>query len=92
MAALFELILPGKLREEIVKVQHNTWSGRQQYSGVGVSFVPIEHEKLLLVAIKDGTWRNLIQRTLGRAGVALKLQQIYEQVEVSERARASSLD
>jgi len=109
LAALFELILPGKLREEIVKVQHNTWSGRQQYSGAGVSFVPIEHEKLLiyekaaakfmldvaieksllLVAIKDGTWRNLIRRTLGRAGNPLTLQQIYERVEGSERAKTN---
>ncbi len=107
LAAMFEIFLPGKLREEIVKVQHNTWSGRQQYAGAGISFVPIEHEKLLiyekaaakfmldvaieksllLVAIKDGTWRNLIRRTLVRAGDPLTLQQIYERVEDSERAR-----
>ena len=48
LASVCELIMPGKLKEEIIKLQHNTWSGRQSYNGAGTNFVPIAHEKMLI--------------------------------------------
>lgn len=48
LAAMLELVLPGKLREEVIKIQHNTQSDRRAYAGAGTSFVPIAHEKLLI--------------------------------------------
>lgn len=44
-----ELACPGTMENIIIKAQHNTWSGRQDYSG---NFVPIVHE-YLLVTKKD---------------------------------------
>ena len=44
-----DIIKPGTLEQIIIKTQHNTWSGRQTYSG---NFVPIVHE-YLIVARKD---------------------------------------
>jgi hypothetical protein len=40
-------IMPGRLREEIIKVQHNCVSDRVEYSGR--SFVPIRHEHLYIM-------------------------------------------
>lgn len=65
-----ELICPGTMENIIIKAQHNTWSGRQSYSG---NFVPIVHE-YLLVARKDaglivpvswGTSRTYDMRSFG---------------------------
>lgn len=44
-----DILKPGTLEQIIIKAQHNTWSGRQSYSG---NFVPIVHE-YLLVCRKD---------------------------------------
>lgn len=46
---ILDLVKPGTTENIIIKAQHNTWSGRQSYSG---SFVPIVHE-YLLVTRKD---------------------------------------
>ena len=46
---ILDLVKPGTIENIIIKAQHNTWSGRQSYSG---SFVPIVHE-YLLVTRKD---------------------------------------
>ena len=46
---ILDLIKPGTIENIIIKAQHNTWSGRQSYSG---NFVPIVHE-YLLVTRKD---------------------------------------
>ena len=47
---ILDLIKPGTVENIIIKAQHNTTSGRQDYSG---RFVPIVHE-YLLVTRKDG--------------------------------------
>jgi hypothetical protein len=47
LASLLETILPGKLREEIIKVQYNVSSLKTPYTNNG-SFIPIAHEKLLI--------------------------------------------
>lgn len=44
-----DVLKPGTLEQIIIKAQHNTWSGRQTYSG---NFVPIVHE-YLIVCRKD---------------------------------------
>ena len=44
-----DILKPGTLEQIIIKAQHNTWSGRQSYSG---NFVPVVHE-YLLVCRKD---------------------------------------
>jgi hypothetical protein len=46
LASLVEAMIPGKLREEIIKVQHNTTSSRRRYPTR--DFIPIMHEKLLI--------------------------------------------
>lgn len=46
LASLVETMIPGKLREEIIKVQHNTTSSRRRYTNR--DFIPIMHEKLLI--------------------------------------------
>lgn len=46
---ILDLVKPGTIENIIIKAQHNTWSGRQSYSG---NFVPIVHE-YLLVTRKD---------------------------------------
>lgn len=48
---LADIAKPGTLEQIIIKTQHNTWSGRQSYSG---NFVPIVHE-YLLVTHKDAS-------------------------------------
>lgn len=48
---LCDIAKPGTLEQVIIKAQHNTWSGRQSYSG---SFVPIVHE-YLIVTRKDAS-------------------------------------
>lgn len=45
-----EMAKPGTLEQIIIKTQHNTWSGRQEYSNR--NFVPIVHE-YLIVTRKD---------------------------------------
>jgi hypothetical protein len=112
LAPLCELIMAGKLREEIIKLQHNTRSERQTYSGAGTNFDPIAHEKmliyektevkfaldftidngLLLMALKDATWKNVIRRSFmcnGNGAVLMTLKQVYGMVEASDKARSN---
>lgn len=49
LGSLVEQFAPGKLKDEIIKIQHNVTSNSTMYSG---SFIPIMHEKLL-VFVKD---------------------------------------
>lgn len=46
LCSLVELFAPGKLREEIVKIQNNCVSNHTSYSNR--NFVPIMHEKLMI--------------------------------------------
>lgn len=111
LASLLYQIAPGRLREEIIKVQHNVGSQHDArtfgYQYFGHPFIAIKHEKLLIfqkdkavfalnVALAltgaagarvDGTWRNLVQRVLMRAGEPLTLEAIYTAVEASPKAR-----
>ena len=48
---LCDIVKPGTLEQVIIKVQHNTWSERQSYSG---SFVPIVHEYLIVTRKDSG--------------------------------------
>ena len=41
-----DIICPGTLEQIIIKTQHNTWSGRQTYSG---NFIAIAHEYLIVL-------------------------------------------
>jgi len=46
LASLLETLMPGRLREEIIKIQHGTTSARKRYPTQ--NFIPIMHEKLLI--------------------------------------------
>ncbi len=48
---LCDIAKPGTLEQVVIKTQHNTWSGRQSYSG---NFVPIVHEYLLVTRKDSG--------------------------------------
>lgn len=65
-----DIIKPGTLEQIIIKAQHNTWSGRQSYSG---NFVPIIHEYLicvrkddsLIIPVSYGVRKQYDMRTFG---------------------------
>ena len=65
-----DIIKPGTLEQIIIKAQHNTWSGRQSYSG---NFVPIIHEYLicvrkddsLMIPVSYGVRKQYDMRTFG---------------------------
>lgn len=59
LCALTMMICPGKLREELIKVQHNCTSDRRNYVGAGTTFVPIRHETLYIFQ-KDATPKILL--------------------------------
>lgn len=48
-----DILKPGTLEQIIIKTQHNTWSGRQSYSG---NFVPIVHEYLIVTRKDDSIY------------------------------------
>ena len=49
LCSLTRAISPGKLREEIVKIQNNCASDFRTYAGAGKSFIPIRHEMLYIL-------------------------------------------
>jgi hypothetical protein len=107
LASLVETIVPGKQREEIIKVQHRTSSSRKRYPAQ--DFVPIMHEKLLVFQkdrvifsldyainlerckkdLIDGTWRNLIRRVLMKRDGRATLDEVYESVEGTDKAKGN---
>lgn len=48
LCSLTLTVCPGKLKEEIVKIQNNCLSDKKTYGGAGKSFVPIKHEMLYI--------------------------------------------
>ena len=48
---ILELAKPGTIENIVIKTQHNCWSDRKDYSNR--SFIPIEHEYLLIVKKDD---------------------------------------
>lgn len=50
---ILDILKPGTLEQIIIKAQHNTWSGRQTYSG---NFVPIIHEYLIVCRKDDNIY------------------------------------
>lgn len=95
LSAMVERMAPGRLTDEIIKIQHNCVSDKTQYSG---SFVRIAHEKLLVfkkeaaaalhylanVIIRTEnmlriTWKAAVRRVL-QSGKTMSLSEIYEAV------------
>lgn len=103
LSSLVERIAPGKLVDEIIKIQHNCVSDSRSYSG---NIVRIAHEKLLVfrksradaavffLALAQQRARNLV-KTTWRAAVrrvlqgqrALPLSEIYSAVEPYAKSR-----
>lgn len=50
---ILDLIKSGTIVNIIIKAQHNTWSGRQSYSG---NFVPIVHEYVLITNKEESVY------------------------------------
>lgn len=48
LCSLMPSICPGKLKEEIIKIQNNCTSDKNIYSGAGKTFIPIKHEVLYI--------------------------------------------
>ena len=91
-----QMMPKSELLNVVIKVQHNTMSARQNYSG---NFIPIAHEYLILWRKKaasvyevcwevasdmrrklDGTWRSLVRMVMMTLGEA-DLKTIYTEVE-----------
>lgn len=95
LSSLVERIAPGKLVEEIIKIQHNCGSDNRSYRG---NVIRIAHEKLLvfrknqaslfLLGVMQGraeamtglTWRAAVRRVL-QGGKTLHLKEINSAVE-----------
>lgn len=95
LSSLVERVTPGRLVDEIIKVQHNCTSDRRSYSG---RLIRIAHEKLLVFRRDNGssliflmdakqkaknmvstTWRAAVRRVL--QGNTMKLDEIYEKIK-----------
>lgn len=59
LCALTLAVSPGKLREEIVKIQNNCTSDFRTYAGAGKSFIPIRHEMLYVLQKTAAALLNL---------------------------------
>lgn len=69
LSAMVERVAPGKLVDEIIKIQHNCTSDNRSYNG---SFVKIAHEKLLVFK-KIGAALYFIDKTFKRLEKTAKL-------------------
>ncbi|GGM25940.1 hypothetical protein GCM10009425_40850 [Pseudomonas asuensis] len=101
LSSLVERIAPGKLVDEIIKVQHNCQSNSRSYSG---KIIRIAHEKLLIfrrgkdslfflatieqraAAMTGITWRAAVRRLL-QGNKTLTLQQINVLIEPYARTK-----
>lgn len=52
LCSLTLTVCPGKLKEEIIKIQNNCMSDNRIYNGVGKTFIPIKHE-IMYIFQKD---------------------------------------
>ncbi|MDG1580900.1 DNA adenine modification methylase [Pseudomonas sp. GOM6] len=95
LSSLVERVSPGKLVDEIIKVQHNCVSDSRQYAG---NIVRIAHEKLIILrkdkdslfflgtvekraaAMTGITWRAAIRRVL-QGGKVMHIKEIEALVE-----------
>lgn len=104
LSSLVERIAPGKLIDEIIKVQHNCVSDSRSYRG---NLVRISHEKLLVfrrqqaslfllgamqrraVAMTGITWRAAVRRVL-QGGKVLHLKDINAKIEPFASSRSNN--
>lgn len=101
LSSLVERVAPGKLVDEIIKIQHNCVSDARSYAG---NFVRIEHEKLLVFkktkdslfflatvenrasAMTGITWRAAVRRVL-QGGKTMHLKEIEKLIEPFAKTR-----
>lgn len=95
LSSLVERVSPGRLTDEIIKIQHNCVSDSRQYSG---RVVRIAHEKLLVFkkgaeaalfflsvaskraeALVSTTWRAAVRKAM--MGREMSLQQLYDAIQ-----------
>lgn len=104
LSSLVERLTPGKLVDEIIKVQHNCVSDSRVYRG---NIVRISHEKLLVfrkdkhelfflatvekraAAMKGITWRAAVRKLL-LGGKTLSLKELYKAIEPYAQSRDNS--
>jgi hypothetical protein len=104
LSSLVERIAPGKLIDEIIKVQHNCVSDSRSYRG---NLVRISHEKLLVFrrqqaslfllgamqrraeAMTGITWRAAVRRVL-QGGKVLHLKDINAKIEPFASSRSNN--
>jgi len=104
LSSLVERVSPGKLVDEIIKLQHGCLSDSRQYAG---NFVSIKHEKLLVLrkdknslffvgtiekrasAMSGITWRAAIRRVL-QGGKAMHLKEIEALLQPFAQTRQNS--
>lgn len=105
LSAMVERAGPGRLVDEIIKIQHNCVSDKTQYSG---SFVRIAHEKLLVFKKEAPalvyltrqiqrcqtalamTWKAAVRRILQKAGQSMSLAEIYAEVRPFAEAKGTN--
>jgi hypothetical protein len=76
LGAYLEVTYREELKEELIKLQHNTSSSYKQYSSD--SFIPIAHEKVLVFAgFRQVTWGELVIRALGELGGSATNEEMY---------------
>lgn len=101
LSSLVERVAPGKLVDEVIKIQHNCVSDSRQYKG---NLIRIAHEKLLIFrklkaslfllgtmerragAMVSITWRSAVRRVL-QGGKTLHLKEINAAIEPFARTR-----
>lgn len=76
LGAYLEVTYRDELKEELIKLQHNTSSSYKEYSSD--SFIPIAHEKVLVFAgFRQITWGELVARALGELGGSATNEEMY---------------
>jgi hypothetical protein len=76
LGAYLEVTYRDELKEELIKLQHNTSSSYKEYASD--SFIPIAHEKVLVFAgFKRITWAELVTRALKELGGSATNQEMY---------------
>jgi hypothetical protein len=101
LSSLVERVAPGKLVDEVIKIQHNCVSDSRHYKG---NLIRIAHEKLLIFrklkaslfllgtmerragAMVSITWRSAVRRVL-QGGKTLHLKEINAAIEPFARTR-----
>ena len=67
-------VCPGKLKEEIIKIQNNCMSDKQSYSGAGKTFIPIKHE-IMYIFQKDYIPKVLLDFAIDMTTYLTKIHQ-----------------